>query len=758
MSLDKLFSDRKTRKYIKEQVYNGTDIGQGVCSFCGSEGYLIKALDKCLCESCCDKVLEQADNYDNVFEGIPELDVEGLLCEGYLIPDFQKVQDVANQKFGGSVQALAKSYGFNIKYKPNDTFLQDGKIFVYPDEIKPTSRLNQFMIDFDGKVLSTKGRSKLKPDADGTEAPMVVATQADIDKNKQIVASNPNWGGFTIGYEKGKRGRPVGWRKDKSKSQADPNQTQAQTAQGTQSTSTQAPNPVGNSTASVPNVNAKPVIQAQNPTPTVSADTGTAEKVSKLNDYKFDTSGTEDDFTLKLSGLEINAKLSAENGDVKTYDVSVKGGDSKQYVIDTKGSSNVFKTVVDYIVSQAEENPQDLFPGFEGEGKTIGINKYDIYQFTIDEYTFREKVLSLALVFNGKLYQKSGSRAKVSAKAFLSKATMLGELTKHMDEIISNTYPIFFNGNNVVKTSVGKLVYTFKGFDKDRHVLAECPMNGVKFGAVFNNDDPALKDVKNAKDTFLKNMFNLMNIVIPDWDDNVLSKNLDYKYTLPTQTKDGRKFDVYADFDIDGFLESGDLIFKFSVIDQLTGEENPKSAEKVIYRKAGTPLKEFLNKEGQRIFKYYFNDSNMTDMMTLSARKKMESGSKKQALFNKISDKFIKVYSLRVKELNDCEVNVSIDVNANGKITSGTIKVIDFYGDLADNARDLQSRLSLDKVVKYLKFVSAKDTREGAEVTYSVTDIEDFSKDLELYIMENLIFEAFGIVRVNESGRKMFYF
>lgn len=27
MSLDKLFSDRKTRKYIKESVYNGADLG-----------------------------------------------------------------------------------------------------------------------------------------------------------------------------------------------------------------------------------------------------------------------------------------------------------------------------------------------------------------------------------------------------------------------------------------------------------------------------------------------------------------------------------------------------------------------------------------------------------------------------------------------------------------------------------------------------------------------------------------------------------
>ena len=717
MSLDKLFSDRKTRKYIKESVYNGTDLGQGVCSFCGNSGFLINALGKCLCEDCCSKVLEKADNYDNVFEGITELDVEGLLCEGYLIPDFQKVQDVANQKFGGSVQALANSYGFNIKYKPNDTFLQDGKIFVYPDEIKPTSRLNQFMIDFDGKVLSTKGRSKLKPDADGTEAPMVVATQADIDKNKQIVASNPNWGGFTIGYEKGKRGRPVGWRKDKSQmaqNQTDPNQTQAQTSQTqaqTQSTPIQTPNPVGNATVNVPNINSKPVIQAQNPTPTVVSD----EKVDKLKEYKFDVKGTDRDFTIYLSGLEVSAIITAENGSVLTYRVFVKGGDTKEYVIDTKGSNDVFKTVVDYIISQAEENPQDLFPGFEGEGKTIGINKYDLYQFTIDEYTFRENVLSLALVFNGKVYQKS-------------------------------------------ETSVGKLVYTFKGFDKDGHIIADCPMNGVKFGAVFNNDDPALKDVKNARETFLKNMFNLMKVIIPDWDDNTLSKKLDYKYELPTQNKDGRKFNVYADFDIDDFLNTGDLAFKFSVIDELTGEENPKSAERVVYRKAGTPLREFMNQEGQRIFKYYFKASDMVKTMTDSAQNKMKSGSKKQALFNKISDIFMKHYSPRVKELKNCEVEVSIDVNSSGKITSGIIKVLDYYGDVANTARDLQNKIGLEKVVRYLKFVSAKDTRDGAEVTYSVTDIEAFSNDLELYIIESMIFEAFGIVSINESGRKMFYF
>ena len=67
----------------------------------------------------------------------------------------------------------------------------------------------------------------------------------------------------------------------------------------------------------------------------------------------------------------------------------------------------------------------------------------------------------------------------------------------------------------------------------------------------------------------------------------------------------------------------------------------------------------------------------------------MKSGSKKQALFNKISDIFMKHYSPRVKELKNCEVEVSIDVNSSGKITSGIIKVLDYYGDVANTARDL---------------------------------------------------------------------
>ena len=146
----------------------------------------------------------------------------------------------------------------------------------------------------------------------------------------------------------------------------------------------------------------------------------------------------------------------------------------------------------------------------------------------------------------------------------------------------------------------------------------------------------------------------------------------------------------------------------------------------------------------------------MTDVMTQSAQDKMKSSAKKQSLFNKIASIFVKSHS-NIKALGLLEVEASIEVNNVGKVVSGNIILIDPYGDVADNAKDLQSKVKLESLIKYLKPVSAKDTRDGAIVTYKITDIEEFSKDINLMVIEGLIFEAFGITMVNESGRKVFY-
>ena len=766
MSLEKLFDDRRTRKYIKESIYEGSDLGIGYCTSCRSYSPLIKTFGVQLCEKCCDRLLNIAENYDVVLEGTDKLDVMSLLKEGIIIPDFEKVEKEANARFNGSVADLLKSYGIMLQYDGPDTFLQDGYMKLWKASLLPGNRANKFMIDFDGKYQSARGT--LDPDSDGTQAPFVKASSADIDKNKKIVLSNPNWGGYLIGVFKhgvpvddlakkamqaaGLSGKVSARQVSKGGSQsvsAVASQQTAQTAQTTANTNT------------VPTAPATPkVVGATSNSSSTVNNTATSKPVSakgkaKVN-FKFNTSGTEDNFTVDLSGLEITCTKASENGDVKTYDVSVKGGDSSQFVIDAKGANGDLNALTDKIVDDFVNNPEKIFPAFEGDGKVTKSNKYSIYQFTLDEYTFRDRVLSLATIFNGKTIQSKGGRVILTPRAFLSKASLQGELTKHMDSVLERNYPILFNGNNVVQTSVGKLVHTFNKILPNGDIQTYCPVGNLDFGAVFHADDDRLKSADKAKEAFLSSMFDNLDKIIPEWGSKTLSPKSNYNYELDTTYSDGRKFSVYANFDSSEFLNSGNLVFNMSVLDETSGEEQPKKFRQIIYRKAGTPLSKFMETEGTKIYTEFFGKSNMTDVMTQSAQDKMKSSAKKQSLFNKIASIFVKSHS-NIKALGLLEVEVSIEVNNVGKVVSGNITLTDIYGDVADNAKDLQSKVKLESLIKYLKPVSAKDTRDGATVTYKITDIEEFSKDIDLMVIEGLIFEAFGITMVNESGRKVFY-
>lgn len=713
MSLESLFTDRKARKYIKESIETASDLGNGVCDCCGNEGFLLEAFGKHICEGCCERLVEAAEDYDNVFESekVKEEDVENLLNEGYVAPDFKKLIDDANKKHGGSIpDLLSKDYNIKLHNDWNDRFSQ-GKIFFKRNtEVGGKTKFNQFMIDYDGQYSSQKQADSVVADADGTLAPKTLVTQQRLSDNVSI-ATGSQWANFS------------------------PSQT-------VKSTVASPAKPVTQKATKTK----KPVVQS---TP----------KASKGN---YTVVGDESNFSITVgSGVEVKCTKTSENGNSKVYDVECKGNKISN-VVDSEGKG--FATIVDKILDNIIGDPSQVLPGFDGIHKdTFSINAYDIYQFVLDKQSFKGQ-FSVAIFFDGKV--RPNNRVYLSDKAVTSRASLIGEITQYMEDSIKKKYPVLFDKHNIVNTSMGKAVFTFKGFDKDGDPVVEAELGNKPIMGKFAKDDSAWTDLSNAEENLrilIDTAIRASNSLIPNYVSspyyNAKSKAGRDEFDITVNSGKSDEYDIHAEYDVMEFVKTGNVTFFMSVLDTRTGTEQPKEFAKVIYRKAGTPLDTFIKQEGGKIYNHYFSKSNMEDVMTASAREKMKNPSKKQGLFSKIADMFVSKHKKDVDGLTDLEVSSTIDVNSEGKVTSATITVTDPYSDLVQSSRELHDKLGLDKKVNYLKFKKADaKMKDGPSVTYEVKDIQKFSADIRLMILESLILEAFGIVNVNESGRKVFHF
>lgn len=715
MSLDSLFTDRNARKYIKESIDNAVDSGKGVCEYCGNDGFLLEAFGKHICENCCERLNEITDDYSTVFESreLSGDDIFDLLKEGYMVPDFEKLQKDANAKFGGSIKDLMKSYGLFIETYWNDKYL-DGMLYISSKDIRSGSgKVNKFLIDYDSYFASKRGFSTVVPDADGTELPKQVAPQSRIDKNKQLAAND------TINAPK---------------------------KRGSSSTSQAVPQPASTPTVKAPKQK-KPVVAS---TP-------------KKTNSKLEIEGDENDFNIMIADgkVGIRCEKTSENGNSKTYNISVGGDSPATIVVDSEGKD--FKFCAEKIIDGIIGNPGLVLHGFDGIHKdTFDINSYEVYQFVLDKQSFMGQ-FSVAIYYDGKV--RPNNRVYLSSKAVVSRASLMGELTKYMEDSIKKKYPVLFDKHNVVTTSLGKAVFTFKGFDKDGDPVVEAELGNKPILGKFAKDDSAWTDLENAEEnlrTLIDTAIRATGSVIPNYKNspyyNPKSKPGVDEFDIVAKAGKPDEYTIHAEYRVNDFVETGNITFYMSVLDKRTGIEQPKEFAKVIYKKAGQPLDTFIKIEGDKIYKHYFSKSDMINTMTDSARNKMKNPSKKQGLFAKIAALFVKKHS-EINALKDLEVESMIDVNADGKVTKASITVNDPYSEFAESSKALHDLIELDKKVEYLKFKKA-DTRmkDGPSVTYEVKDIEKFSNDLDLMILESLIMEAFDIVSVNESGRKVFHF
>jgi len=257
--------------------------------------------------------------------------------------------------------------------------------------------------------------------------------------------------------------------------------------------------------------------------------------------------------------------------------------------------------------------------------------------------------------------------------------------------------------------------------------------------------------------------------IIPGWDDPKYSSpafanSATQSFKLEDLDDNGMKYSMVATFDLNDLYDSGSIILKMSVLDEHTGEEQPKNLTPVLYNKPGTPLKDFLERESKKIHAHYFKKSDMTETLTQSAREKLGSPAKREALFSKICqnimDKLRFTDNTKYSDIS-CALD-DFEVNKDGKVSSCTIRFYDEDYVAADNSVDLAKYLSIDQSFSFLKFKKADDSPRGMSeygpsVTYTVSDVNKFSEFASLAILESLIFEAFGITHVNESGRKQIY-
>ena len=685
MSLDRLFEDRKIRKYIRDGVNEAKEVGKGICDCCIEEAYLINAFGKNMCESCAKKAFELADDYDTVMESFSDDVVIDCIKEGYIVvPDMSKVQTAANSKFGGSIPDLMKSYGLGV-HKDWDDRLSKSKIFIMPKDHKSgKTRLNQFMIDFGCEFDSASVALSQVADADGTLAPLIV------------------------------KGQPV------------------QNTGGSNSVST----PSGPKSASM----SKATKQS-------SASSVSTIKAGYIG-------GNIDHFQIQLGDKEeVDVQYTASTGGVKSFDLSYAG--NKININVPEDSAKDFNKLVEYVKKQLVDNPGMLFPSFEGiSNGEFEINKYTIYKFAFDENSF-SSVLTMVPVYKGVKHPKE--RIRLTGKALSSVSTLNSELTAYLDTMVRRKYPALVDNKNKFKTSLGVATFELDSIEDSGIVVLDVNIANKKFkGRV---DGVRLSTDKDAKDAFAEIILNNIKEFIPDFHDKSIEKKPD-NYQIDVD-QDNRKFTVYAVYDWNALYDDGDIAFGVSVIDDTTGEEYPKNREKIVIRKAGTKISDFLAKSGMDIHKKYFDNSNMTGTLTLSAQNKLKSPSKKAALMDKIAIEFQKqaLKKLGSTKIGDCEVEIDMDVNKLGKPTKVEITVRDPYSDLANDSKELSNILALEKKANWIKVKKVDSVmKDGPAVIYNVTDMQEFGELVRLSILENAILEAFNLVTISESSnRKTFH-
>lgn len=711
MELDSLFMDRKVRKMIRESVYCAEDEGKNICESCGKDSlHTFNVLGKCLCESCSEELLEESNNYDECFESVNDL---YLLNEDYIytLVDLRKLENDANSKFNGSIPDLMRSYGMKVG-KAWNTYYNNGVIWVDSTDLTSgKTKVNQFLIDYNAGFRTSKFPS-IVPDADGTTyQPRVIPKTDPIRQDSLKVAAVSKW-----------------------------NKQAGGSSGVSSSNSTQTPPVATQAKTNVVPAAPAPTQVPQKTSPTIK-NTKTATDV-KSKGLKL--KGDIDSFSVVVDGadiLKVNTTVDASG--VRTASVE---GTTNQIESIVVGNLSNLKDVAEIILNAVILNPDKFFKSFEGESNEISINSYDFYKFVLDGKSFDGGKFSLAKKFRGKVF--SDKRCYLDVQSLVSRTKLISSLEKSLEEKIKEQYPSLFDGKNILKTSLGKVEFDLSDLDNSNNPILSYSIGGNEFSyTVTDRNKFKNEDAKMFFSTIILN--NIKNIIVPDWGvyDKHDTGKLVYDYG-----DDKTGYEIYADFDKNEFLDSGNFVFRCSIIDKLHGIEQPKTQKKVVYNKT-TPLPRFLEKVGSDIYREYFKDSDVNDVITASASEKIKNPSKRIALFDKARDIFLSFNKDLRKDLGDLELELSFNVNKSGKLVEAYITISDPYEEVG---MDVLSDFVNHKNLKGMVTLYKKDERKY-KVIFKVKELKQFADLITFSILESMVFEAFELVSESADGRKTFY-
>lgn len=516
-------------------------------------------------------------------------------------------------------------------------------------------------------------------------------------------------------------------------------------------------------------VNGKPIVPSNGSQPashtsisTQSASHTVQKNIQAGPGIKASSDGPKFDVQL-TSGITLNCERTNKSvGGKLGIDVTVnkKPNVKVTYYIEDGDNNKAAKNIIE----EVKKNPSELLSAFTDEDMKNGyvINKYPAYSFHFDDKSFDGKNISLVMKLGAKVHEKS--RIYLSDKSLFNRINLDSEIAKFMDEALHKTYPYLMDGTADVKTSIGKAqteLISIEESSSDK--LGELQLQ-TEIGNVsvkWKSGGSRFKDKEVTKNTVYDVIFGMLKKIIPGFDDSKFKSSFgNYTESFIIDSSDLQAgSSIKAGFDLKNLYDSGEVAFDISL--SINNSDLPDKPVKVVYRKSGTKLVDFLKKEAKDKLLKYVSKSDTEGSLTLSAQEKMKTPSKKEAFLYKVASIFMD--GLRRGDISgsfddlECHID-SFNVNKDGKLTSCKIRFYDEDGVLADDADSLFDLIDVAQIVKFLKFEKKEDSSEyGASLIYSVKDLDAFSDSVNLDIMEQAMFEAFSITYVNESGRKQIF-
>lgn len=715
MSLQALFEDRKRRDYIRAGINEAVDITEKeICEGCEVEAHLLEAFEMHLCEDCCERVLRIAESYDRELPRVESMDqefIKGILDEGIVYFDMNKMQAEANKKSGGDIKVfLKKEYNINVGAQ----YVSADKIDFYNDaHTSGNARMNKLINDFDGEFKGTNWASRQVPDSDGTVAVYKV-------RGSGVVTGSPASAGTAV---------------------AKPSVTSINKSASSSAAVTKVPKTVKTSSCNSRGV------------------TGDTNKFTYAS----------------CIGLMFEFTGNSGSGGNLDYDVNVYIESSKPSTstVFTIQESKAKKTsdILEEFWKEVAKNPGKYFPAFADKEEKFYLPKYKNFYVSVDEKTFTNGGNVISAVFHVRdedidpsVDSRGGiDRLNFTAKALKNRSALSKELNESFEDGIRKLCPSMVDGKNKVKTSVGDAVFILNTFGPGC-VFFDVDWAGddIKGQNLIKRTD--LSDDRASDKAFHDLLFDHLSTVMPGGE-NLSKKGSVYfpEYVIKGVPTGSVEIEIYSRFDRERFDHTGDISFVVRI--KIAGQDRfipEMDGDVYFYKKSGVSMDKFLIAAGTEMYKKYAKEGIAPlGGFTPSALNKMGNPSKKVALLRKIAGEFkdyldntvVGFTDIADEEYTDYEIELDMEVNVKGEVTKVEFNVID-NGDFMGSPDEFYEALSdITERVPFIKILNSLDSDTEIGCRFRITDIADFSDAVGLSIFESVILEAYGI---STGKRKVF--